>query len=254
MTASRFKDEVVVVTGARQGIGRACAARFAAEGASVALLDVHPEVHEVARELESGDADAKGWVVDVADASSLQRCANEVIIDFGGVDVLHSHAGIWRSASAIEETNDSWERLFAVNVRGMFLTVKTFLPAIRSRGGGAIVLTGSMSGIIAEQESLAYCTSKAAVNHMAKQLALDYARDQIRVNAICPGWVDTAFAADFISSLTETELNDALRTQIPLGRQGSADEIAAAVAFLASDEASYITGHQLVIDGGYTIQ
>ena len=108
--------------------------------------------------------------------------------------------------------------------------------------------------MIAETEFLGYCTSKAAVNHMARQLALDYAADNIRVNAVCPGWVDTPFNDEFLEGMTQVEIDALVREQVPLGRQGSAEEVAAAVLFLASPEASYITGHQLVIDGGYTIR
>jgi NAD(P)-dependent dehydrogenase (short-subunit alcohol dehydrogenase family) len=136
----------------------------------------------------------------------------------------------------------------------MFLMARATLPAMRRRGGGAVVLTGSMSGMIAETEFLGYCTSKAAVNHMARQLALDYAADNIRVNAVCPGWVDTSFNDEFLEGMTQAEIDALVREQVPLGRQGSAEEVAAAVLFLASPEASYITGHQLVIDGGYTIR
>jgi NAD(P)-dependent dehydrogenase (short-subunit alcohol dehydrogenase family) len=250
----RVQGRVAVVTGAARGIGRASAERLAAEGAAVALLDLHDDVHDAARELREAGAHARSWVVDVSDEEAVGRCIDAVGAEFGGIDILHSHAGVLLAAAAIDETVERWDRTFAVNVRGMFLMARATLPAMRRRGGGAVVLTGSMSGMIAETEFLGYCTSKAAVNHMARQLALDYAADNIRVNAVCPGWVDTPFNDEFLEGMTQAEVDALVREQVPLGRQGSAEEVAAAVLFLASPEASYITGHQLVIDGGYTIR
>ena len=254
VTGPRLAGRVAVVTGARRGIGRASAERLASEGASVALLDAHEGVLETARELEAGGAGARGWVMDVSDEDAVRACLDEVVASFGGIDILHSHAGVLMPASAIDETVARWDRTFAVNVRGMFLMARAALPSMRLRGGGAIVLTGSMSGIIAESEFLAYCASKAAVNQMARQLALDYAADNIRVNAVCPGWVDTNFNDEFLEGMTQDEVDALVREQVPLGRQGTAQDVAAAVAFLVSDDAAYITGHQLVIDGGYTIR
>ena len=141
-----------------------------------------------------------------------------------------------------------------MNVRGMFLMVRAVIPQMRRHRGGTIVLTGSMSGMIAEPDLLAYCTSKAAVNHMTHQLALDYAADGIRVNAVCPGWVDTSFSDELLAGMSREKVDAMVREQVPLARQATAAEVAAAVAYLASDEAGYITGHLLVMDGGYTLR
>jgi NAD(P)-dependent dehydrogenase (short-subunit alcohol dehydrogenase family) len=255
VTGQRFAERVAVVTGARRGIGWASATRLAAEGASVALLDIHEDVVSAAEELgRAPGVRARAWRIDVSDEVAVDRCIRDIQDLFGGIDILHSHAGVLLPAAATDETVARWDRTFAVNVRGMFLMARAVLPAMRARGGGAIVLTGSMSGIIAEPGFLAYCASKAAVNHMAKQLALDFAADNVRVNAVCPGWVDTHFNDEFVEGMTEEELDALVREQVPLGRQGTVEDVAAAVAFLVSEEAAYITGHQLVIDGGYTIR
>jgi NAD(P)-dependent dehydrogenase (short-subunit alcohol dehydrogenase family) len=250
----RFKGLTALVTGAARGIGRASAERLASEGAQVALVDVSANVEEAAAQLRRAGLAAEAWAADVSDEDAVAAAVCEVEARLGTIDVLHSNAGVLLPASAEQESLERWERTFAVNVRGMFLTARAVIPGMRRKRSGAIVLTGSMSGLIAEPAFLAYCTSKAAVNHMARQLALDYAVDGIRVNAVCPGWVDTNFSDDLLAGMTRDEVDAMVREQVPLARQATADEVAAAVAFLASDEAAYITGHLLVMDGGYTLR
>lgn len=250
----RFTGRTVLVTGASGGIGRASAERLAMEGARVALVDVAEEVEVTATELRASGLQAKAWRADVSDERAVERTVREIAQQLGGIDVLHSNAGVLLPASAEQESLERWERTFAVNVRGMFLMVRAVIPEMRGHGGGAIVLTGSMSGMIAEPGMLAYCTSKAAVNHMARQLALDCAADGIRVNAVCPGWVDTSFSDELLAGMSQEQVDAMVREQVPLARQATVAEVAAAVAFLASDEAGYITGHLLVMDGGYTLR
>lgn len=250
----RFTGMTALVTGAARGIGRASAERLAREGARVALVDVAEDVKDTAAELRSSGLKADGWPADVSDEQAVAGTVQDVETRLGGIDVLHSNAGVLLPASAEQESLERWERTFAVNVRGMFLMARAVIPGMRRRRAGAIVLTGSMSGLIAEPAFLAYCTSKAAVNHMARQLALDYAGDGIRVNAVCPGWVDTNFSDDVLAGMTRDEVDAMVREQVPLARQATPAEVAAAVAFLASSEAAYITGHLLVMDGGYTLR
>jgi NAD(P)-dependent dehydrogenase (short-subunit alcohol dehydrogenase family) len=255
MRMARFVDKVVVVTGAARGIGFACAQRFAVEGATVCLADADEDRLEAAA---AALAEA-GYTVDAAAVDvSVEASVEAAITGFGerhgGIDVVHAHAGVLLPAAVGDETLDRWERTLSVNVTGVFLTVRAALPQLRRRGGGAIVLTGSTAGIVAEPEFLAYCTSKAAVNHMARQLALDLVGEGVRVNAVCPGWIDTAFNDQFTAAMSAAEVASAVSDLVPMGRQGSAGEVAAAVAFLASDDASYITGHALVVDGGITIR
>jgi meso-butanediol dehydrogenase / (S,S)-butanediol dehydrogenase / diacetyl reductase len=172
--------------------------------------------------------------------------------DLDGIDVLHSNAGRLSAGSVLEVSLAEWQRIFAVNVTAMFLFARAVIPVMRADGGGAIVTTGSISGMLGEPALAAYTASKAAVVNLTRQLAIDFARDGIRVNCICPGWVDTGFndpqfEHDEMSAQDIAELID--RT-VPMGRQGLPEEMAAAVAFLASADASYITGQTLLVDGG----
>ena len=250
----RFAGMTALITGAAGGIGRASAERLAMEGARVALVDVAEEVDAVAAELRGSGLQANAWRADVSDERAVEVTVREVAQQLGRIAVLHSNAGVLLPASAEQESLENWERTFAVNVRGMFLMVRAVIPQMRRHRGGTIVLTGSMSGMIAEPDLLAYCTSKAAVNHMTRQLALDYAADGIRVNAVCPGWVDTSFSDELLAGMSREKVDAMVREQVPLARQATAAEVAAAVAYLASDEAGYITGHLLVMDGGYTLR
>ena len=246
----RFAGKVAVVTGGGHGIGRATALRLAAEGAQVAVLDVDVAGAEETAALAGGDAAAVAC--DVSDDASVRAAFAGVRDRFGGVDVVHSNAGVLVAGTALDTADADWERTFAVNVRGMFLVARAAIPLLLDRGGGAIVNTASTSGIAAEPAVAAYCASKAAVIQLTRQLAVDYSRHGIRVNCVCPGWVDTGFNDPVLQGVSDDELAGLIDRMVPLGRQGTPEEIAAVVAFLASDDASLVTGHALVADGGLT--
>ena len=251
----RFRGKVVVVTGAASGIGFASCRRFAREGANVALLDVDGEALDRCRDLlVDYEGDVATWTADVADEHQVADAIAAVVARFGALDILHANAGVLLPAGVEDETLERFRRTFDINVGGVFLVCRAALPFLRRGGGGSIVTTGSISGMVAEPSFLGYCTSKAAVNHLTRQIALDYAAQNIRVNAVCPGWIDTPFNHDLLRPMTESEVDAAVRAVVPMERQGTADEVAAAVTFLASDDASYITGHCLVVDGGYTLK
>jgi NAD(P)-dependent dehydrogenase (short-subunit alcohol dehydrogenase family) len=249
----RFADKTAVVTGAGHGIGRASALRLAAEGASVAIVDVRgEEAHRVAEECANAGFTGRAYAADVANPDQVTEVVAKIVDDFGGIDVVHSHAGRLRAGTVGETDLEEWNRTLAVNVTSMYLVVREVVPVMLSRGGGAIVTTGSISGLFGEPALAVYTASKAAVVNLTRSLAIDYARQGIRVNCVCPGWVDTGFNNPQFEhdGLSDEEIADLIDRTVPMGRQGLPEEMAAAVAFLASSDASYITGQTLVVDGG----
>lgn len=250
---ARFEGKTVVVTGAGHGIGRASALRFASEGASVAIVDVRADEGQlVADEVTRAGFVGRAYQADVSDPDHVSEVVAQIVADFGGVDVLHSHAGRLRAGTVGETDLEEWNRTLAVNVTSMFLMVRAVVPLMQSRGGGAIVTTGSISGLFGEPALAVYTASKAAVVNLTRSLAIDYARTGIRVNCVCPGWVDTGFNNPQFEhdGMSEEEITELIDRTVPMGRQGLPEEMAAAAAFLASDDASYITGQTLVVDGG----
>jgi len=248
----RFEQKVVVVTGAGHGIGRASALRFAREGGQVVVVDVNGDsaAETVGLIVEGGGA-AHALAVDVSDERAVDGLGAEVAARHGRVDVLHNNAGRLRAGSVTELAVEEWDRTFAVNVRSMFLVSRALIPLMRPRGG-AIVNTASTSGLVGEMGIPAYNSSKGAVVNLTRQLAADYTREGIRVNCVCPGWIPTGFNDPVLEGLTDEEVEAMVVATVPMGRQGTPEEIAAAVAFLASDDATYVTGHALVVDGGLT--
>lgn len=253
MSAGRFAGKVVVVTGAGHGIGRACADRFAADGAEeVVVVDVDEgSAGETVRLIGERGGRAHAVVADVADEAAVDSLGRALAERHARVDVVHNNAGRLRSARVTELTSDEWDLTFAVNVRSMFLVCRALIPLMLPKGG-AIVNTASSSGLVGEAATPAYNASKAAIINFTRQLAADYSRDGIRANCVCPGWVPTGFNDPVLSEMSDAEVAEMVTTMVPMGRQARTDEIAAAVAFLASDDASYVTGHALVVDGGLT--
>jgi NAD(P)-dependent dehydrogenase (short-subunit alcohol dehydrogenase family) len=249
----RFDGRIALISGAGHGIGRATALRLAREGARVAVVDLRADAgDETVRLLHAERLEGEAWAADVGNEDDVERVVAAVLERFGRIDVLHSNAGVLLPGSVLEATLDDWERTFAVNTRAAFLLARAVLPGMRAQGGGAIVFTASTAGLLGEAALAAYCASKAALVNLARQLAVDYSRDGVRINCVCPGWIDTGFNDPFLQDVSSEELARLIDATVPLGRQGAPEEIAAVVAFLASDDASLVTGHALVADGGLT--
>jgi len=250
---NRFPGKVVAVTGGAHGIGRATALRFACEGADVAVLDVRDgEGEEVAAECGRAGGTGHYYNCDVTDPGAVAAAVQRVAADLKTIDVLHANAGRLRAGTVLETDLDEWSRILTVNVTGMYLVIREAVPVMREGGGGAIVTTGSISGLFGEPALTAYTASKAAVVNMTRSLAIDLAPAGIRVNCVCPGWVDTGFNDPQFEhdQMTDEEVQALIDRTVPMRRQGEPEEMAAAVAFLASSDASYITGQTLVVDGG----
>ncbi|WP_216320478.1 SDR family NAD(P)-dependent oxidoreductase [Deinococcus aestuarii] len=259
MRTPRLRGRVVVVTGAAGGIGRAVALMAAGEGARLVLADVdRGGGEETARALSGGGGEALFVPCDVSDAAQVRHLMDEASRHFGGLDVLVNNAGIAGDAVPLHDLDpDAWDRVIAVNLRGPFLCAKYALPLLMRGGGGVIVNVASTYGLIGAPLAPAYCASKGGLVNLTRQLAVDYGGRGVRVNAVCPGYVDTDMGGHR-ARLPEAERQaaqqrrEANAARQPLGRQAHADEIARAVVFLASGDSSFMTGSVVTVDGGCT--
>jgi NAD(P)-dependent dehydrogenase (short-subunit alcohol dehydrogenase family) len=237
----RFTGKRALVTGAGSGIGEAVARKLHGEGADVALADVRADaVEAIAKELEER---ATAVPLDVRDEDAVRGVARDL-------DVLANVAGLGSTTTAPETPLAVWEDVFAVNARGTFLCCKHAIPAMAERGGGSIVNVASVGGLVALRNRAAYCASKGAVIALTRALAVDHVADGVRVNAVCPGTVETPWVRRLVEEVGESL--DGLRARQPMGRLGTPDEVAEAVLYLASDDAAFVTGTAFVIDGGLT--
>ena len=237
--------KVAVITGGASGIGLATARKLLSEGAKVVLVDWNEDVSEIAKTLNN---DALGIRCDVSSDTDVQKSVNDIIEKFGHIDFLVANAGIGGGPNKAHEVSvDEWNKVIGVNQTGIFLMNKYVISEMLKNGGGAIVNTSSMYGLVGTTMSFAYSASKGAINQMTRSLALTYARDNIRVNAVAPGYVDTPILAE-----VPKEAKDAMANQLPVGRLGKDTEIANLICYLLSDDASFITGAIVPIDGGFT--
>ena len=248
----RLKGKVAIVTGAGSGIGRASALLFAAEGASVLCVDWHEgDAKETAYEIERHDGMGVYHRADVSDPSDVQAMIAAAVDEFGGLDVIFNNAGIeGEQAPTADCTIENFDRTIAVNLRGVFLGMKYGIPELVKRGGGSIVNTASIAGIVGFPNIPAYCASKGGVVQLTKTTALEYAKQNIRVNAICPGVIWTPMVDRFTQGTEEGRQQ--MAAMEPVGRMGTADEVARFALFLASDESSFCTGGVYTVDGGMT--
>ncbi len=249
----RFAGKVAFVTGAANGIGRATALAFAREGASVVVADVAERSNqETARMVEELGGRALAVTCDVTRTEDIQRALKAAIEKFGRLDFAFNNAGIeYAIKPAAEVTEQEWDRIMDIDLRGVFLCMKHEIPLMLKQGGGAIVNNSSGAGIKGFKGGAAYVAAKHGVVGLTKAAALDYASSNIRINAVCPGIIDTPMMDRFSGGTAEGRR--AVIAQEPVGRMGKPEEIGATVVWLCSDAAAFVVGHAMVVDGGQTV-
>ncbi|WP_138468865.1 SDR family NAD(P)-dependent oxidoreductase [Poseidonocella sp. HB161398] len=247
-----MKDRVALVTAAGSGIGRAGAIAMAGEGATVIATDLDGALAaETLALIEAAGGRGEARALDVRDDAAVEAEIARAARDHGRLDVLHSHAGIQIAGKAEEVTPAQMDAAWALNVRAHFVACRAAIPVMRAQGGGSVIVTASNSGCQFDRGMVSYATTKHAAVAMVKQMAADYARENIRFNALCPGFVDTPFNAGFERQMGgRAELESYVADTIPMGRWAGVEEIAEGILYLASDRSRFVTGLALVIDGG----
>ncbi|MEA1931160.1 MAG: SDR family oxidoreductase [Euryarchaeota archaeon] len=246
--SQRLADTTALVTGASSGIGRAIALRFDKEDASVAVADVRSDPREGGTPTHELLSDGVFIETDVSDIEQLRSTIDETVETFGSLDVMVNNAGVFPGPQPVETVSeDEYDRLLAINLKGVYFGCTLAAEIMREQGdGGSIINLSSIAGVVAFDDSAAYCASKGGVTNLTRELAVELGDDGIRVNAINPGVIETAMSTE------DAAVAGTLGDRIPLGRDGQPEEIAGVALFLASEESAYVTGHNLVVDGGYT--
>ena len=246
-------DRVALVTGASSGIGRATAKRFAAEGTQVVGVDVDVDGgRETVSEIEAAGGEATFVEADVTDESDVEEMVAAAVDSYGGLDCAFNNAGIeGQEARASEQSTSNWEQVIDTNLKGVFLSMREEIPVLMENGGGAIVNTASIAGLRGFRNLSPYVASKHGVVGLTKTAALEFSGDGVRVNAVCPGVIETPMVAR--AQEENPEAMEATVAATPADRLGQPAEIAAAATWLCSDDASFVTGESLVVDGGFTV-
>ena len=256
----RLSGKVAIITGATSGIGKATALLFAEEGAEVVITGRRAELGKrLEEDIKGKDAGCAFIQADHSQAADCSRVVERTLAEFGRVDILFNNAGIVTHGTAETTSDEIWNETLAINVTGVWRMSRLVIPVMRGQGKGVIVNNGSDWSVVAGRDAFPYVMSKGAVAMMTKAMALDYARENIRVNAVCPGdtlverWLESDYYQYSDTASMESAMKEA-SDYLPMGRFGKPEEIAKAVLFLASDDSSFVTGHLLLVDGGNTAQ
>ena len=250
----QLDSKVALVTGGSSGIGRATALTFAREGAKVVVADMQPDGgHQTVHMIQESGGEATFVPVDVTRAADVEAMIAKVVQTYGRVDCAYNNAGVGSRARAplADYPEEDWHRIIAINLTGVWLCMKYEIPQMLQQGGGAIVNTASIAGLVGLSETSAYVASKHGVVGITRTAALEYARQGIRVNCVCPGYIRTPMTAQ---SMSDPDRLAQMIAREPIGRVGNPEEVAAAVMWLCSDAASFVTGHTMTVDGGYMAQ
>ena len=251
----RLKDKVAIITGSTSGIGEASAILFAREGAKVIVVGRREEQGEkVVKQIRNKGGEAIFVQTDVSKEDQVKRMVEKTIEAYSTIDILFNNAGYMATKKLHETTNEEWDKVMDVDLKGAFWCSKYVIPHMRKQHGGSIIMCSSANAIVAEPDIAAYCAAKGAMNAMVRSMALDYGPDEIRVNAICPGYIDTPLGDEYFNAQPDPALARRKAGALhALGRMGTCMEIAYCALFLASDESSFVTGECLVADGGVSV-
>ena len=248
----RLENKVALISGGARGMGAVEAKLFAEEGAKVIIGDIlEEEGRKVEAEINEGGGGCVFVSLDVSSEEAWQNAVNEAVSRYGKLDILVNNAGIYRAHNVEETTSDEWDQVMDINAKGVFLGTKHAIPAMRDAGGGSIVNISSVAGLVGSQATSSYNASKGAVRLLTKSTAIQYASDGIRANSVHPGTIETPMTEGF---LTDPSMRQDRMDRTPIGRLGKPEDVAYGALFLASDEASFMTGSELVIDGGRTAE
>jgi NAD(P)-dependent dehydrogenase (short-subunit alcohol dehydrogenase family) len=254
-----FKGKIALVTGGGSGIGRASALAFARNGAKVVVADISTEGGQQTEQMiKKAGGEAFFIKTDVSKSADVSAMVNKTIEKYGRLDCAHNNAGILvrgPEADTVHHSEEDWDRVIDINLKGVWLCMKYEIPHMLKQGKGAIVNTSSIAGLVALAESLAYNASKHGVIGLTRAAALEYSQRGVRVNAVCPGFINTPMLGTSVD-VDETEIKalaEFIKRDMPLGRRGNPEEVAEAVVWLCSDAASFVTGHALAVDGGWVI-
>ena len=250
----RLEGKTALITGGGDGIGRATALLFCEEGAKVGVMGrTESRLHDTVSEAK-GPGEITAYQGDVSNEEDVKRVVNDFYNNHGKIDILFNNAGIYEAGTVVTTTMDIWDRTMGINVKGVFLVSKYVVPHMAKGGGGSIINNSSVLGIVGMEDCVAYNASKGAVRQITRSMALDHAGESIRVNSVCPGYIKTKMDPEFMGNPPDAEeqLDKIAADMIPLVRRAEAVEVGHAVLYLASDEARYVTGSDLVIDGGWT--